>query len=72
MTSKAVLPICALMDFEPVAFEHGKAVFEGTPAEVHYNPMGTVHGGFAATLLDSLAVPSIPGLNWASAIQRLN
>ena len=53
VTSKAVLPICALLDFEPIAFEHGKAVFAGTPAEVHYNPMGTVHGGFAATLLDS-------------------
>jgi uncharacterized protein (TIGR00369 family) len=53
LKSKSVLPIGALMDFEPIAFEHGKAVFEGTPAEFHYNPIGTVHGGFAATLLDS-------------------
>ena len=30
-----------------------RAVFEGTPAFKHYNPIGTVHGGYAATLLDS-------------------
>ena len=29
------------------------AVFAGTPAEYHYNPIGVVHGGFAATLFDS-------------------
>jgi len=28
-------------------------VFEGVPAFRHYNPLGTVHGGYAATLLDS-------------------
>jgi uncharacterized protein (TIGR00369 family) len=31
----------------------GLAVFEGNPDERTYNPMGTVHGGYAATLLDS-------------------
>ena len=31
----------------------GRAVFEGLPEFRHYNPIGTVHGGFAATLLDS-------------------
>ncbi len=46
-------PIGQLMDFRPVRFEHGLAAFEGMPAEFHYNPLGTVHGGFAATLLDS-------------------
>ena len=33
--------------------EAGRAVWELTPGEQHYNPIGTVHGGFAATLLDS-------------------
>jgi uncharacterized protein (TIGR00369 family) len=28
-------------------------VFEGTPQEFHYNPLGVIHGGMAATLLDS-------------------
>jgi uncharacterized protein (TIGR00369 family) len=46
-------PIGLLMDFKAVQFEPGLAVFEGRPAEFHYNPLGTVHGGFAATLLDS-------------------
>lgn len=46
-------PIGVLIDFRAVKFEHGLAVFEGRPAEFHYNPLGTVHGGFAATLLDS-------------------
>ena len=31
----------------------GKAVFAGIPGEHAYNPIGTVHGGYAATLLDS-------------------
>ena len=33
--------------------EHGEVVLHGTPTEDHYNPLGTVHGGYAATLLDS-------------------
>ena len=41
------------LDFSPVAFEDGLAVFEGVPGLHAYNPIGTVHGGYAATLLDS-------------------
>ena len=41
------------LDFNLVEVEDGLAVFEGTPDERTYNPMGTVHGGYAATLLDS-------------------
>ena len=33
--------------------EPGHAVFEATPGEQHYNPIGVVHGGIAMTLLDS-------------------
>jgi len=46
-------PISELLGFHPVEVEEGRAVFEGTPEFRHYNPIGTVHGGFAATLLDS-------------------
>ena len=46
-------PIASLMDLRLAEVERGRAVFETTPAECHYNPMGTVHGGLAATLLDS-------------------
>ena len=41
------------MGFSLVGIEDGMAAFEGTPDEHVYNPIGTVHGGYAATLLDS-------------------
>jgi uncharacterized protein (TIGR00369 family) len=46
-------PIGELMRMRPTAVEPGRAVFEGHPGEEHYNPIGVVHGGYAATLLDS-------------------
>ena len=46
-------PISELMGFHLAEVEDGRAVFEGLPDFQHYNPIGTVHGGFAATLLDS-------------------
>jgi uncharacterized protein (TIGR00369 family) len=41
------------MDFILVHVEPGRAVFQGKPQRRHYNPMGAVHGGWFATLLDS-------------------
>jgi len=46
-------PIAATVGITPVDFAPGRAVFEGTPARFVYNPLGSVHGGWAATLLDS-------------------
>jgi uncharacterized protein (TIGR00369 family) len=46
-------PIAALMNFELVELSEGYAVFAVEPKEYHYNPIGVVHGGLAATLLDS-------------------
>jgi uncharacterized protein (TIGR00369 family) len=46
-------PMMQLIGFDLTEVESGRAVFEGTPAFAHYNPLGTVHGGYAATLLDS-------------------
>jgi uncharacterized protein (TIGR00369 family) len=46
-------PIAAALKFELTAIEHGRAVFEGVPEFAFYNPIGSVHGGYAATLLDS-------------------
>ncbi len=46
-------PMAHLMDIRLVDVETGKAVFRGTPQEFHYNPLGSVHGGYGATLLDS-------------------
>lgn len=49
----APAPISLLMNFYLTEVDFGRAVFKGTPGEFHYNPIGVVHGGFAATLLDS-------------------
>jgi len=46
-------PMAELMNIRITEVAHGRVVFEGTPAEYHYNPLGTIHGGMAATLLDS-------------------
>jgi uncharacterized protein (TIGR00369 family) len=46
-------PIAMLLGFDLVEVEPGHAVFEITPGERHYNPIGVVHGGLAMTLLDS-------------------
>ena len=46
-------PIASLMGFEIVEVGEGRVVFAVEPREYHYNPIGMVHGGLAATLLDS-------------------
>ena len=46
-------PMAATLGFRLVEADTGRAVFEGIPELRHYNPIGTVHGGFAAALLDS-------------------
>ena len=46
--------IAVSLDFDLVEIDaEGFAVFEGVPGQHAYNPIGTVHGGYAATLLDS-------------------
>jgi len=46
-------PIAKLLSMDLVEIEEGRAVFQLTPAEQHYNPIGVVHGGIALTMLDS-------------------
>jgi uncharacterized protein (TIGR00369 family) len=46
-------PMGEKLGFTPVEAEPGRVVFEGTPDRSVYNPHGSVHGGYAATLLDS-------------------
>ncbi len=48
-------PINHAIDFSLDEVEPGRAVFSLTPGEEHYNPIGSVHGGIFATLLDSAA-----------------
>jgi uncharacterized protein (TIGR00369 family) len=46
-------PLGSLMDFQLVDVGDGFAVFEGNPGAKHYNPAGTVHGGWISSILDS-------------------
>ena len=45
--------IAQTLDYLLVAVSRGHATFQGTPGTGHLNPMGTIHGGWFATLLDS-------------------
>jgi uncharacterized protein (TIGR00369 family) len=46
-------PIAELLDITPISVQPGLVVFQGAPSLAHYNPSGVVHGGYAATLLDT-------------------
>jgi uncharacterized protein (TIGR00369 family) len=70
-------PIAKLMGFGLVEAENGRTVFEGLPAFEHYNPIGSVHGGFAATLLDSALACAIfttmkAGDTWTTLELKVN
>ena len=47
------IPIAVTLDFRLVELEAGRVVFAGTPGLAVYNPIGTVHGGWIAAILDS-------------------
>ena len=46
-------PMAVTLDFTLLRVKPGFALFQGQPSISHYNPMGTVHGGWFATMLDS-------------------
>lgn len=47
------VPIAQTLGYRATEVTSGRVVFEGTPTLAAYNPIGTVHGGWMATLLDS-------------------
>jgi uncharacterized protein (TIGR00369 family) len=53
VAGKWVAPIGSTLDYTLVEVDAGRAVFGMRPAEFHYNPIGSVHGGIYCTLLDS-------------------
>ncbi|KQM67681.1 thioesterase [Sphingomonas sp. Leaf17] len=53
MASNRNPPIGDTLEFALVELERGRVVFEGSPSRRVFNPIGSVHGGYAATLLDS-------------------
>jgi len=79
--ASGVLPAEAVMaqtlGFRLAEAAQGRAVFEGLPEFRHYNPIGSVHGGFAATLLDSALGCAIfstlaKGESWTTLELKLN
>jgi uncharacterized protein (TIGR00369 family) len=70
-------PISKLFNFNLIEAENGRAVFEGIPEMSYYNPIGTVHAGFTATLLDSALGCAIfttiaKGETWTTLELKLN
>ncbi len=70
-------PISELLGFHLAEVENGRAVFESAPDFRHYNPIGTVHAGFTATLLDSALGCAIfstlaKGDTWTTLELKLN
>ncbi len=70
-------PIARTLNFTIMAVGPGTAVFQGTPMLEHYNPLGSVHGGWFATLLDSAlgcAVQTMmpPGRSYTTAELGVN
>jgi uncharacterized protein (TIGR00369 family) len=70
-------PMCATLGFHLAEAKEGYARFDGLPEFRHYNPIGTVHGGFAATLLDSSLGCAIfstlaKGEGWTTLELKLN
>jgi uncharacterized protein (TIGR00369 family) len=56
------VPIARTLDFTPVSVQPGGVVFEFTPAEFHYNPIGSVHGGMISAMCDSACGCSVQSL----------
>jgi uncharacterized protein (TIGR00369 family) len=70
-------PMAVTLGFRLVEASPGRAVFEGAPEFRLYNPIGTVHGGFAASLLDSALGCAIfstlaKGETWTTLELKLN
>ena len=66
-----IASIAVTIPMKGISVEHGRIVFEATADERHLNPLGGVHGGFAATVLDSVtgcAVHTVlePGVGYAT------
>ncbi len=70
-------PIAKTLNFWLAEAEAGRVVFVGEPLPEHFNPLGTVHGGWAATLLDSALACAVhtmlkPGQTYTSVEMKVN
>jgi uncharacterized protein (TIGR00369 family) len=69
--------IAKTLDFTVISVSPGVAIFQGTPLPQHLNPLGTIHGGWVATLLDSALGCSVhtmmpPGRSYTTAELGVN
>ena len=72
-----VPPMASLMDFTLTDVEPGRVVVEVRPGEQHYNPIGVVHAGMAATVLDTAMACAVhstlgPGTGYATIEFKIN
>jgi len=70
-------PIALTLDFLLDEVEEGRVVFSLHPGEHHYNPIGLVHGGVAATLLDSAMGSAVhttlpPGVGYTTVEMKVS
>ena len=70
-------PISETLDFLVVEAAHGRVEFQGRPLFAHYNPLGSVHGGWIATLLDSAVACAVhstlpPGKAYTTVELKVN
>lgn len=69
--------IAKTLDFLVIDIAEGSSTFQGTPGPQHFNPMGSVHGGWFATLLDSalgcaVHTKMLPGRGYTTAELSVN
>jgi len=69
--------IAKTLDFTIMAASAGRVLFQGTPLAQHLNPLGSIHGGWVATLLDSALGCSVhtmmpPGRGYTTAELSVN
>ncbi|MFI5735022.1 PaaI family thioesterase [Kribbella sp. NPDC051587] len=65
------IPIFSTLGYQVTEIEEGRAMYVGNPAEYVYNPLGSVHGGYAAAILDSAASSAVqstlpPGVGFST------
>lgn len=70
-------PFAGTMDFELVEADEGRVVFIGRPSPRFFNPLGTIHGGWTATILDSAMACAAhstlrPGEGYTTLEMKLN
>jgi uncharacterized protein (TIGR00369 family) len=70
-------PFARTTSMQGTEVEEGRIVFEGTPTADFFNPLGTIHGGWTATILDSAMACAVhstlkPGFGYTTVEMKIN